>query len=115
MWQPRAPAVPPVNADKLNSPSEAVAPTMPISSPGAATQRMMPPKALNERLRRHPSVTLRCGLLVAALLNVTAGAARAAVAGSSAASLSVASAVSDPVATWLSRPKHMIVGEDAPA
>jgi hypothetical protein len=64
-WPDVAPVVPPVNADKLTSPSEAVLPTVEISSPNRACHFVTPPYALNDRPSRC-NVDERCGFVVAA-------------------------------------------------
>src|SRR5580765_3483944 len=82
-WLAMSPGVPPDAWLSEISPSDAVLPSMPISSPGAATQRTIPPNALNAGVRRY-SVLERCGLVVD-VLNCTGMDVRLADAGSSAA------------------------------
>src|SRR4249920_3820003 len=88
---------PPVKALTDTCPKLAALPTTVTSSPGAASHRVSPPKALKDRFIKC-NEELRCGLLVAALLNTVGGAARAAVAAFMGASVRAASLVSDPVA-----------------
>src|SRR5215472_3767965 len=77
--------VPPVNIERLTSPSEAVFPRTLICCPGAICQRKRPPKALNDQLNRCREDE-RCGLVVQ-VFPVTGAAARAAVETSDAASV----------------------------
>src|SRR5258706_11222622 len=65
----------------LVSPNDAALPSIPISSPGAATQRTMPPKALKERFARYrvedrwPCVVVTAQYVIGGLVSA-AGAGR---------------------------------------
>src|SRR5258706_15535243 len=67
----------------LVSPNDAALPSIPISSPGAATQRTIPPKALKERFARY-RVEDRWPCVVVTAQYVMGGLVSAAGAGSSA-------------------------------
>src|SRR3954463_13661263 len=80
IWAPINPDVLPVKADSELSLILTVTPVMPPLSPGAATQRTIPPKALRLRLSRACAVAdERWFGVVVQKLKVIAGAANAAV------------------------------------
>src|SRR3989304_671106 len=108
-----APGVPPVNALRLVSPTLTALPYCEISSPGAATQRTIPPNALNDNWRRC-SVAARCGIVVAEKPGDCA-AARAAVAQCSGAFFPFVPRVIEVAATVESRARTMKVGAEAVA
>src|SRR5258706_5809734 len=100
---PSRPVPDPVNAEMLVSPNDAALPSIPSSSPGAATQRTTPPKALNERLARY-RVEDRWPCVVVTAQYVIGGLVSAAVAGSSTAvALPLVPAVTVPAAKVESR------------
>src|SRR5277367_3749911 len=107
------PAVPPEYMDRLASPNDAALPRIPISSPGAASHRTMPPKALNG-IANSPRVADRWGW-VAAVTNDTGGAARAAVDGSNAASFWPVLRAVGVTPTVESRAKVINIGAAEPA
>ncbi len=81
-----APAVVPVNAERIVSPPAATLPSIVNCCVGAAFQRTMPPNAFKPRLSLASVIALdRCGPVVASVYGIV-GAARAAVAGSAGAS-----------------------------